>query len=188
MLLVNILSNEISFQDFAIIGSAWTLGCLIPCIDVPFFLNAKHKIRQIKRILKKPKTKIKKRKKLKIELQKINANRNRYFHTVTMMLVCSVIVIYLITYQSSIIEKVIPIPINYYYWAICFAFPMGYALHLILDCIGASPIPMFILFVKDPYDIPIRIKRTSKTMKGITIFITVVFIITFIKTTQIITK
>ena len=87
MVIVSMLANSMPLYDFLVIGAAWTIGCLVPCIDTPFYLVSKHKERQLKREIRKRKLhpEIAKREKqppnLTAQLKKINANRNRWFHS-----------------------------------------------------------------------------------------------------------
>jgi hypothetical protein len=211
MVIVSMLTNTMPLYDFLIIGIAWTIGCLIPCVDTPFYLNAKHKARQIKRELRKRKlhpeaayAAIRKsgknpnatknnvatqtNKELTDRLKQINVNRNRHFHTVTMMLICSAIVFYLMTEKATWVESTFHFSVHYFYWGICFAFATGYALHLVLDCFGYAPMPLFLFFVDDPYNIPIRIRRGSTAMKVVTAGLTIIFIIYAIKINKILIR
>ena len=199
MIIVSMLTDSMSLHDFLIIGAAWTIGCLIPCIDTPFYLAAKHSQRQLKREIRTRKLHPEMMKNSKQSpkhsvtnptqaLQKINVNRNRYFHTVTVMILCSALVFYLMTNKSAWVEQTFHFSVHYYYWGICFAFVAGYALHIFLDCFGYAPIPLFLLFVKDPYNIPIRIRRGSTAMKILTATLTVVFIIYAIKLNKILVR
>lgn len=230
--IVSMLTNTISLYDFLVIGAAWTLGCLIPCIDIPFYLYSKHKDRKIKRELRRrtadPATlkltaeqkniiktlplknatqvvnvpdipKQKPLRLLKSEIRpvekdetkpkknkKININRNRYFHTVTAAIICSALVFYLMTEKAPWVEQTFNIPVHHFYWSICFAFAAGYVLHLVLDCFGYAPIPLFLIFVHDPYDIPIKIRRSGYVMKFITVVLTIIFITCVIKASRMI--
>lgn len=232
IVIVSMLTNTISLYDFLVIGAAWTLGCLVPCIDVPFYLYAKHKDRKLRqeaeRKLADPATlkltpeqkdivktlpilnatqvthipeipRVKKLKGIKAEIRPtetekvkpekvktINVNRNRYFHTVTAAIICSALVFYLMTKQPEWVEQTFNIPVHYFYWSICFAFAAGYALHLLLDCFGYAPIPLFLIFVHDPYNIPIKIRRSGYVMKFITVVLTVIFITCVIKASKMI--
>ena len=194
MVIVSMLANSMPLYDFLVIGAAWTIGCLVPCIDTPFYLVSKHKERQLKREIRKRKLhpEIAKREKqppnLTAQLKKINANRNRWFHTVTVMLLCSALVFYLMTEKASWVEQTFNFSVHYFYWGVCFAFAAGYALHLVLDCFGYAPMPLFLLFMKDPYNIPIRIKRGSKLMKVLTIGLTAIFIIYCVKMSKILIR
>lgn len=185
MILISIVSKGISLYDFLVLAAAWTLGCLMPCIDVPFYLNAKHQDRKQKREQKKA---IKTANKKIPPLKKINTHRNRYFHTITMMFICCGLVFYLLTYQPALIEKIFHISTNYFYWGIGFCFTAGYATHILLDCFGYSPMPLFLLFVNDPYNLPIRIKRNSRAMKILTISLTIIFIACLIKVSKIVIR
>lgn len=194
MVIVSMLASSMPLYDFLVIGAAWTIGCLVPCIDTPFYLVAKHKERQIKREIRKRKLhpEIAKRDKepvnLAAQLKKINANRNRWFHTVTVMILCSALVFYLMTEKAPWVEQTFNISVHYFYWGVCFAFAAGYALHLVLDCFGYAPMPLFLLFMKDPYNIPIRIKRGSPLMKVITVGLTAIFIIYAVKVSKILIR
>lgn len=194
MVIVSMLASSMPLYDFLIIGAAWTIGCLVPCIDTPFYLVAKHKERQIKREIRKRKLhpEIAKRDKkpinLAAKLKKINANRNRWFHTVTVMILCSALVFYLMTEKAPWVEQTFNISVHYFYWGVCFAFAAGYVLHLVLDCFGYAPMPLFLLFMKDPYNIPIRIKRGSPLMKIVTVGLTAIFIIYAVKVSKILIR
>ena len=195
MLIVSMLTNSMPLYDFFIIGAAWTIGCLVPCIDTPFYLVSKHKERELKREIRKRKlhpeinaNPEQPPKDLKAELKKINTNRNRYFHTVTAMLVCSALVFYLMTEKNTWVEHTFNFSVHYFYWGVCFAFVAGYTLHLVLDCFGYAPIPLFLIFTRDPYNIPIRIRRGSTAMKIITVGLTIVFIVYVIKMNSILIR
>lgn len=194
MVIVSMLASSMPLYDFLVIGTAWTIGCLVPCIDTPFYLVAKHKERQIKREIRKRKLhpEITKREKqpvnLAAKLKKINSNRNRWFHTVTVMILCSALVFYLMTEKAPWVEQTFNISVHYFYWGVCFAFAAGYALHLVLDCFGYAPMPLFLLFMKDPYNIPIRIKRGSSLMKVVTVGLTAIFIIYAVKVSKILIR
>lgn len=232
IVIVSMLTSTISLYDFLVIGVAWTLGCLVPCIDTPFYLYAKHKDRRLKEEAQRkiadpatlkltaqqkdlvktlpivnatqvvhvpdiPKPKKIKGRKAEIrpteenttkpeKVKKININRNRYFHTVTAALLCSALVFYLMTKQPDWVEQTFNISVHYFYWSICFAFAAGYILHLILDCFGYAPIPLFLIFVSDPYNIPIKIRRSGYVMKFITVVLTIIFITCVIKASRMI--
>lgn len=182
MITVNILTTSMLKYDFLVIGIAWTIGCLIPCIDVPFFLNAKHQTRKLTRLKNKKGTTIEQKQEIDQKLSKINTHRNRCFHTITVFIICSILIFYLVTYHADVIEKITKISMHYFYWSVPTAMIAGYAFHLLFDCIGYAPMPLFLIFLKDPYTFPIRIKRNSKTMQIITMGLTILFLILAFKT------